>query len=144
MKRRILTEIAWLFGLLVLAILLFLFVPGIAPNDINLHDTFVLSNHRAYTISVCAYLETIYLLLIFVTYLIRLIRCKFEIIPAVVVFLAVTGLMIYNFNYSVVIYRVYSEPTDDFFRGSSQYKDNQVVYDLIKISLMSVFVYTAL
>jgi hypothetical protein len=95
MKRIIIKEIIWLTGIFVFAFIAYGFISGNSGMDINLHDTYIVSDggiqHPSMSFLVFTYFITIGVCIYFV----RAIYTKFEMILTAIILLIMAGLCLY-------------------------------------------------
>src|SRR6185312_16231198 len=93
MKKTIIEEFLWLIGCVIVSILLF--ASKQASLDIHLHDTYSLGIFLGPHFTAGLFIFYYFIMLGFCTYLMRVLYFEFKIIPADVVFLIFTGLVLY-------------------------------------------------
>lgn len=76
-RRKIVFEITWLAGLLVLSFLISI-APGIQPLDINMHDTYIVVDGHTYKASLNSYPVVLYIVIVCIFYFIRCIVRRFS------------------------------------------------------------------
>jgi len=77
MKKKLIFELSWLIGLLVLSFLLSL-IPANQALDINMHDTFIMVDGHAYRPTLNSYPVILYILILCLFYFVRCLLGRFS------------------------------------------------------------------
>ena len=133
MQRKIVFEIAWLAGLLVLSFLISI-VPGIQPLDINMHDTYVMVAGHTYKPSLNSYPVVLYIVIVCIFYFMRCIVRRFsDIITNGGLFISVATALFF-FSDIVTTFTV-SQIHPSFIPGISHW------FYLLLITLLIIFLF---
>ena len=133
MQRKIVFEIAWLAGLLVLSFLISI-VPGIRPLDINMHDTYVMVDGHTYKPSLNSYLVVLYIVIVCIFYFIRCIVGRFRDIIANVGLFIIAATALFFFGDIVTTFTV-SQIHHSFIPGIRHW------FYLLRITLWIILVF---
>ena len=140
MKRKIVIESIWLASLLILSELIYAFVPGVAPFDINLHDTYIVIGGRVSTYGQYSYLGYLCIVIVFFAYLLRCLYERFGTIIADFGLLIGAGFVLFFFENIVPMFRIH-EPRR--YYAYTEINSGISTGQVFKIALILIFAFTA-
>lgn len=104
-KKKVIFELSWLGGLLVLAFLLSL-IPANQALDINMHDTYILVDGHSYRPTLNSYPVILYFLILCLYYFIRCLIRRFSHLAANIGLLISTAIALFFFGDIVTTFTV--------------------------------------
>ncbi|MES2109331.1 MAG: hypothetical protein V4577_11310 [Bacteroidota bacterium] len=105
MKKKVIFELSWLIGLLILSFLLSL-IPANRALDINMHDTYIMVDGHTYSPTLNSYPVVLYILILCLVYFVRCITGRFSNIVVNIGLLISTAIAIFFFGDIVITFTV--------------------------------------